>query len=147
MSTNLDNLRFFNALSAVLDIKLSEPTEAISPHLANQKAAPTAEIVSLSLEPQVFLRDESEFRPLTDDELARVVFEEPSITLRGYGRAIEHPAPDGGRFTVADLIAAIAETERQTRAESEWFDGIDVHHVFFEGIHWEGDAWQIHWGS
>jgi len=35
-----------------------------------------------------------------------------------------------------------------TRDSSKWFGGIDVHHVFFEGIHLdEDDVWAIHWGS
>ena len=33
-------------------------------------------------------------------------------------------------------------------AQSEWFDGVDVHHVFFEGIHQDSDGvWEIYWGS
>jgi hypothetical protein len=142
-----DNLDFFNALSATLRVDLSEPTEKISEHLMNQRATPKAEIVSVSLQPQVFVRDEGKFRDLTAAELELVVLEVPSVTLRGYGRPIEHQAPDGRRFTVADLVTAVAETERQTRAESEWFEGVDVHHVFFEGMAWDGEAWKLRWGS
>ena len=142
-----ENLEFFNALSAILRIELSEPTEAISPALENQKATPSARIVSLSLDPSVFLRETSEFRPLTEDELDRVVFEASEIVMAGLGKAVEHQAPDGRRFTVRDLLAAVEETERQTRADSDWFEGIGVHHVFFEGIWWSDGAWVIHWGS
>ena len=47
------------------------------------------------------------------------------------------------------ILAAVEETEKLTRAESEWFDGVDVHHVFFEGIRYvsEHDHWYIAWGS
>lgn len=145
--TNLENLEFFNRLSATLRIELSEPTEAITPALENQKATPTAAIVSLALEPQIWVEASGEFRDLTGEELDRVVFEESEITLRGLGPAITLPAPDGARFSVRDLVAAVAECERKTRADSEWFGGIDVHHIFFEGITWDGEAWEIFWGS
>ena len=47
-----------------------------------------------------------------------------------------------------DLLRAIEETERQTRGQSKWFDGVDVHHCFFEGIALADDGtWSIHWGS
>jgi hypothetical protein len=58
----------------------------------------------------------------------------------------EHVA-DGGAFTVRDLAGAIATTERASRGSSEWFGGIDVHHVFFEGIEDDDGAWRICWGS
>jgi hypothetical protein len=148
MTTTAQNLKFFNGLSAILKITLTEATEAISPNLENQKATPTARIESLELTPSVFLRENSEFRDLTPEELALVVLEEKSIRLRGLGEAVEHEAPNGESFTVADLLAAIAATERQTRDQSEWFDGVDVHHVFFEGIRRGDDGiWRARWGS
>lgn len=147
MSVHRENLDFFNSLSATLKIQLSEPPERITPALENQKATPTAEIVSLSLEPSVYLRDAQDFRPLTEDELDRVVFDAAEIALASHGQSVTHPAPDGQRFTVRDLLAAVEQHERQTRAESDWFDGIDVHHIFFEGIEWSDGAWHIHWGS
>jgi hypothetical protein len=46
------------------------------------------------------------------------------------------------------MLNAVAETERQTRDKSEWFDGVDVHHIYFEGIHQGSDGvWEIYWGS
>lgn len=147
MTTTGQNLKFFNGLSAILKITLTEPTEAISPALENQKATPAAKIESLELTPSVFLRESSEFRDLTPEELALVVLEEKSIRLRGLGEAIEHEAPNGSSFTVSELLAAIAKTERQTRDQSEWFEGVDVHHIFFEGIHQEDGIWQARWGS
>ena len=145
----LEGWDFLNALSGTLRIELSEPPQAISPNLVNQKASPEAQIESVTLEPSVYLREQREFRELTDEELARPALRAARIRLRGEGGGIvEHEAPDGEQFTVADLIAAVEETERQTRGDSEWFDGVDVHHVFFEGLHQEDDdLWRIDWGS
>lgn len=142
-------LIFFNELSGVLRIELSEPTERVVESLENRKATPSAVIVSLRLEATVFENDD--FRALTAGELERVVLVQSEVVLRSLrsdGRAIRHSAPNGVHFTVRDLLGAVEETERQTRGDSDWFEGVDVHHVFFEGITLEKDGvWHIHWGS
>jgi len=156
-------LRFFNTLSGRLHIRLSEPTQAISERLLNQMAPPSARIEEVSLTLQV--REQGEGREeddafdlddlpapraLTEEEWSRVVLRTPSIRMRGENdeEVVEHRAPDGVAFTVRDLAAAVAETERRTRGGSEWFGGIDVHHVYFEGIELEEDGvWFICWGS
>ncbi|MGW4352330.1 hypothetical protein ACWELJ_09600 [Nocardia sp. NPDC004582] len=140
------SLEFFNGLSGTLSIELSEPTEDIAANLSNQRAKATAEIAALSFTPEVFQDDD--FRDLTADELDLVVLEATALTLQGEGEPVGHRAPNGKWFTVRDLVAAIAETERRTRHQSQWFGGIDVHHVFFEGIDQEADGiWRILWGS
>jgi len=141
-------LHFFNRLSGRLVIGLSEPPQPMSERLINLVARPTSQLENVSLVMKVFLKD-SGFRELTEAEWERVVLRSPAIRMRGETEGVvEHRAPDGTAFTVRDLTAAIVETERQTRAGSEWFGGIDVHHVFFEGIHLGDDGvWSIGWGS
>lgn len=139
-------LTFFNGLSGILRIELSEPTERVVEELENRRAPPSAVILSLRLEANVFENDD--MRPLTEAELEQVVLTEGEVVLESHGRAIRHAAPNGVHFTVRDLLAAVEETERKTRGDSEWFEGVDVHHVFFEGIDLRDDgAWHIHWGS
>ncbi len=140
------SLKFFNGLSGTLAIELTEPTENIAANLANQRATVTAAIREVLFTPKVF--EDGGFRDLTVDEFDRVVLELPVLNLRGLGDPVEHRAPNGKWFTVRDLTAAIAETERSTRQQSQWYGGVDVHHIFFEGIH-EGDDgdWEIYWGS
>ncbi|MCA9621271.1 MAG: hypothetical protein KC731_19750 [Myxococcales bacterium] len=133
-------------VSGRLHIELSEPTERIAPALGNQRATPTAKLESLRLEAYVF--DNDDFRDLTEAELSATVLEASHITLRGLGAAVGHAAPNGATFSLRELLQAIEATERETRGQSDWFDGIDVHHVFFEGLHLADDgAWQISWGS
>ena len=146
-----EHFKFFNGLSGKLEIELSEPAEKIG-RLDNERAPADAVIRSLRLVPEIFENDG--FRDLTDEELNRTVFEAPAIRLRGEAdhpdAVIEHAAPDGRGFTVRQLLAAVEETERQTRGRSEWFDGVDVHHVFFEGLRpadADDGSWQILWGS
>ena len=140
------SLEFFNELSGKLKIELSEPSREITESLHNRAAPPTASIVSVRLDASVFERDD--FRPLTEAELGQIVLTESEIRMAGRGDVVVHRAPAGGVFTVRDLLAAVEETERRTRAQAEWFGGVDIHHCFFEGIELDDQGvWRISWGS
>ena len=39
------------------------------------------------------------------------------------------------------------EKERRGNPQEGWFGGIDVHHVFFEGLYGGEFEWQTRWGS
>jgi hypothetical protein len=142
-------LEFFNSLSGKLEIELDLPAEPIAKDLLNLRASPNARIVRLELRAEVFNPDTEEFLPLTAAELDALAFRANSIPLRSEdGEVILHAAPNGSHFTVRELLRAVEETERRTRANSEWFGGVDVHHLYFEGIHpGEDDVWEIYWGS
>lgn len=142
-------LKFFNSLSGKLEIQLDAPAKPIG-KLQNLQAAPEARVIRLSLQAEVFVPETKEFRPLTSAELNGVAFRGGSIRLRGEGahETVLHTAANGSYFTVAELLRAVEETERQSRAQAEWFGGVDVHHVFFEGIEpGEDNVWEICWGS
>jgi hypothetical protein len=143
-----DELEFFNSLSGNLDIELTVPAERIG-NLLNMAAPPEARVKSVKLVPQVYEEDKGDFRDLTPEELDLVAYRNPKIKLRSEeGEAIEHKAPNGRYFTVRELIAAVEETERKTRDQTDWFGGVDVQHVFFEGIHESDDGvFDIYWGS
>lgn len=147
MTARGPELAFFNKLSGVLHIELTEPAQPYAPHMLNLQASPDARITSLRFEANVF--EGGELRPLTEDELASVAIVSPQLQLRGdTGEAVPHEAPNGEHFTVRDLIRAVELTELRTRDRSEWLGGVDVHHIYFEGIHLEADGtWSIGWGS
>lgn len=143
------DLAFFNRLSGKLEIELSVPAQQVSPNLLNLQAPPEAKIVNLKLTAQVYEESTNKFRDLTANEWNSVAFRGSEIRLRGdSGGVVFHKAPNGTFFTVRDLWLAVEQTERQTRDDTEWLGGVDVHHCFFEGIH-EGEdgAWDILWGS
>ncbi|WP_425399697.1 hypothetical protein [Aeoliella sp.] len=141
-------MEFFNEISGELEIELSEPPERIAENLANEAATPEAKIVSLKLVAEWFEEDSSEFRPLTEEELNRTAYVGPTIKLGADSRnVVEHEAPNGESFTVRELLKAVEETERQERSNTEWFGGVDVHHVFFEGLYEENGVWWMSWGS
>jgi hypothetical protein len=140
------SLDFFSTLRGTLEVRLSEPSHKIVERLHNRAAPSTASIVSVHLHASVFEGDDR--RPLTEAELAQVVLTQPEIRMAGLGEVVVHRAPNGAAFTVRDLLAAVEETERRTRGQSEWFGGIDVHHCYFEGIDPDDDGvWRIFWGS
>lgn len=161
-----DAFAFFDRVRGKLRIELSEPPQRIG-QLHNVAATPSARITRLAfetsisenvdpgpLEPdeqgRVMMSLDDASRPLTPQELARVVLRAPFIRMKNLESEgeVDHPAPPGGAFTVADLLRAIEETERQLRPRSEWLGGVDVSHVFYEGIRLEEDgAWLIQWGS
>jgi hypothetical protein len=130
-----ERLGFFNQLWGRLNLELSEPPQPISERLLNEAAPPSARIGRVSLELRVVVDiEDNAYRDLTEEEWRRMVLPVPVIRLRGLGEiVVRHRAPDGASFTVRDVVVAIVETERQTRASTEWFGGIDVHHVYLSG--------------
>ena len=140
----------FERVYGTLEIELSEPTVPIGSS-ANQMAPPSARLVGLRLVVEIEDEGSEEPRPLREDELGAPAFAAPRIRLRAESDDIvDHDAPDGEGFTVGQLIAAIEATERQTRGDSEWFGGVDAHHVYYEGLEpdeEEDGVWQICWGS
>ena len=141
-------LEFFNSLSATLEIELTRPAQPVG-GLLNVAAPPNAQLVALRLEKEVFDEESETGRPLTQAELEMVVFQASAIWLRSEsGQVIAHEAPEDMRFTIRALLDAVEETERRTRGTSQWLRGIDVHHIYFEGIHQtEEGIWNISWGS
>lgn len=147
--TTDDAFEFFNRLSGTLEVELSRAAEPIAPGLLNLRAPEAATVVKVRLELEHFEEGSDEPRPLTADEWALIVLRAPSVVLRGEaGTPVDHRAPNGQSFTLRELTDAVIETERATRGETKWFGGVDVHHVFFEGLHRQEDGtWAIAWGS
>lgn len=140
-------LALLNEVGGVLQIELSEKAKPIAEGMLNLVASPEARLVSVRLDAEMFENDE--FRPLTPDELATVVFVGSELVLRNdSGMAVRHAAPASGRFTVRNVLDAVERTELETRGKTRWMGGIDVHHVYFEGLSPHTDeGWSINWGS
>ena len=138
---------FLDTVSGTLHIKLSEPPVPIREGLLNLKALPSAKLQTVRLELEMFV--EEKFRPVTAAErLHIVVVGTPLRLVSDAGITTTHDAPNGRSFTLEELRAAVEEHERQTRGSTEWFGGIDVHHIYFEGLHPnDNGSYSIHWGS
>lgn len=150
MSDPENGLAFLQSLSGRLTIELTEPPEPVSELLQNLAAKPTAGIARLAFELDVYDEELDDHRALTDDEWALVVIRAPTIRMQSSegGPVVEHRAGDGISFRVRDIARAIEATELEGRPHSKWLGGIDVHHVYFEGIEeQESGIWWIQWGS
>lgn len=151
LAINKGALEFFNSLSGFLHVELTKEAKPWKGStLMNVFATPDAKIKEVGLDCQVFTDDDADdlFRELTDDEWKQVVIKAPSIKIAGLsGDVVEHKSAKG-QFTIEDLVAAVEKTERKTRGNTDWFGGIDVHHVCFEGIEKNKDGvWETCWGS
>ena len=128
------NIDTFNEkFTGHLQIKLSKAAVPVSQRVMNGKAIPSAKIISLKLNVEIF--DEDKFRKATQEELDEIIFDIAKITIRSLeSLSTEHMAPNSKNFTVKDFFAAIEEHERVIRPKINWFGGVDIHHVCFEGI-------------
>jgi hypothetical protein len=137
--------KFNDTFSGSLDIELSEEPTPISEKLYNVSAPPTAKIKSIKFQPSI-MKDDDFVNP-TKKDLAEIIIVAPTITINSRGGSATFNAPNGKHFTAGDLIVVIEESERQTRGNTEWFGGIDVHHVYFEGLVPDKNGYTIYWGS
>jgi len=146
----ISNLAKFNkTVSAILDITFSKKPKQISPNLYNTHVASDAFIKKMTLEPAFSDTETDNFRPMTTEELAMVVIRKKAITLHSLGETVTgHVAPNGKCFTAGDILNAVVKHEMVARPKTNWFNGIDCHHVYFEGIDSSnGVDFHISWGS
>jgi hypothetical protein len=128
------------ALSFILEIETIETTNQLLLH-----AGPL----------ERYDRTVDEFFKLSHNELTEPGFVGNDLTLvsmRTTRRAVTDTRRTyktrKGFFTVAEVVKIIEKFERIDRPKSEWFGGIDCHHIFFEGIHQEaGNSFYVRWGS
>ncbi len=139
---------FSDKFNAMLDIQLSKDVEEISPHLYNAKAPEGAEIVSMAIKPGVFEEGKDiGIRPITEEEYNEVVITEEYIRVESHGYTFRYRAPNGKVFTVRGLFDVLLKIEKYSRPKTDWFGGIDVHHIFFEGFYFKNGVYHCYWGS
>jgi hypothetical protein len=145
---------FFQKMTFSLDINVSETYSPAG--LYNRVSAPDAQLQSVSyvavFPPMDWESEEpvDEDREASEDELMSLAYARPSITFSSSQLRKTYQAPSGGGqyFTVRDLLDIVCKFEAEDRLLGEWFGGIDVHHVFYEGTQQNSDgSWQLCWGS
>lgn len=133
-------------MSLILHVVVSEANahmdeKAAAPGLENRFVAPGADLVQVDFKaPGVFDRSAGkafpELRSATDAELDAVGLVGPAFALTQGKLVKRYDAPNGGRcFTIREVIACMADFERSARLQESWCGGIDVHHIFYEGLH------------
>lgn len=134
---------FFQRLSISLEIEVSE--DYYHPTMTMMRfASPGARV--LAVQPLVGRYTADDIVELGDREWASLAYDRPEITLANNVHRTFRAASDDG-FTVRELVDAICAFEKEDRAHTDWFGGVDVHAVFFEGLERDGDAWRIVYGS
>ena len=140
-----------NEYSAILqmDIKTFQWNE----QFLNKFVKPETELKSVSI-PNIRKFVDDEIVDLTVDELSEVCYEGNEITLvveksefhEGFSKTFR--SPNG--FTVRQMFDNVEDFEMKARPLSNWFGGIDAHHIFFEGfnkIDGTDNHYTICWGS
>jgi len=78
-----------------------------------------------------------------------IFLEEKEITIESNDVVKTFKNKNG--FTVQEVLDCVLKIEQIARPETDWFDGIDLHHIFFEGLHLEErkdkDVYVAVWGS
>lgn len=165
---------FFSELQGVLDIKFvgrggedqmevcgsaSDP-DSDADDVSSVGDVPTAaDYRSCRLSnPELFdeetgLGDERPFRSLTRGELRRVALKAGTATLSSgitrFAPKIKYNAPNGKYFTVKQLWECVSHYESLTREFSDWFGGVNCHHIFYEGLSVDesNGTLSANWGS
>ena len=130
-------------ISTTLDIELDESPYTRG-NLSNLFAKPTSKITSMKWsEISLYDNDEDTHKPLSDSDFAIIGYNKGIIKINEYTYEKEK-----GFFTIGELFDVILDAEKKIRQNSEWFGGIDVHHIFFEGL-WKqkNGTFKIGWGS
>jgi hypothetical protein len=147
--------KLFQQISATLNIDMPEGAiYQLNPTLLNEFSKPDAIPISISIPVDrihVFDSEAHELRSITSKELESNGYNKSTLKIRHVNsdKIASFTAENGEWFTIKELIKAVEKVEQEDRVRSDWFGGVDVHHVFFEGIHFDKDSGvgYICWGS
>ncbi len=141
--------------AAILSIDV--PTYQRNPTLLNKFVKPGVTLKSVSStsvlwkQPIMLYRDDQHIEA-SEDDLNKICFDGSTITITSNDETKTFSAPDEHPqgFTASQLLDAILEVEQIVRPKTEWFGGIDAHHIYFEGLHPEeknDNCFVVMWGS
>ena len=88
------------------------------------------------------------FVEIPEDELNEIHYPEKVITLCNSETDVSMTFENENGFTADALFSHIITFENESRPKTEWFGGIDAHHIYFEGLSWlKENTFEIVWGS
>ena len=138
-------------LSATLDLQFSTPAVPIG-NLLNERHESESRLLAVGfgrLEAFADKDKDEDFRDVTRAELDATVTEQTVLVCKP---DLSRNAPclvyknDRG-WRVRDVLAVVLDIERRTRSMTEWFGGIDAHHVMLDGIFIVDGRMTVMWGS
>ena len=149
---------FMNDLSFVLNFKTSN-TVPQRGYLMNRFEKPDSVIQSISHTPIAkYNTSRRELEELRPTELKKPGFQGDTMTIKSVyrddsgaviKRTMKTFKTSKKFFTIEQVVSNIVKFEMEDRPKTNWFGGIDAHHVFFEGIYRNSktDTYSVNWGS
>lgn len=93
-----------------------------------------------------FDSDNEIFLDVSKEEMETVVYKNTTISIISNNCTKFFQNENG--FTVEDLFDCVLDVEKIARPRTEWFGGIDAHHVYFEGLQEVSKGcYLVFWGS
>ena len=147
-----------NDISFVLNIKTSN-TVSQRGYLMNRFEKPDSVIQSISHSPiATYNTSRRELEELSPTELNKPGFWGETMTMKSVckddsgavkKRTIKTFKTLKKFFTIKQVVSNIVKFEMKDRPKTNWFGGIDAHHVFFEGLYRNSktDTYSVNWGS
>lgn len=136
-----------NSIGFTIDIETTNtsPDEA-HPGLLNRFEEPDSEVLSVTASSLTRFEDDDIYELTEEDE------NKPGFNGNELYLSSEHMdwtyTNDKGFFTIKEVVECIEDFERMNRPKTEWFGGIDCHHIFFEGLHpGPNGSYSVFWGS
>ena len=88
-----------------------------------------------------------EINPISEKDLNKVYHLCPTITIKSDKAYLTFTSHGG--FTLRQLMDNILAVEKISRPKTDWFGGIDAHHIYFEGlvpVKDEKCTYKVQWG-
>nr|QBK86043.1 MAG: hypothetical protein LCMAC101_06380 [Marseillevirus LCMAC101] len=82
---------------------------------------------------------------IEDNVLDKICYDKSQITIKSNNVSKTFQQNPG--FTMRQLLNAVLEIEKISRSQTEWFEGVDAHHVWFEGLFENNGVYEVFWGS
>jgi len=133
--------KLLNEDSATLNIKVNKST---SHNKYSLVLLATNDTVIESIE-WIHLDKTTGYQACLEDSCKQVIYPFNEITIESNGVTKKFVSEDG--FDVINLYDYVLEIEKEARSLTNLCGGIDLHHIFFEGLHLEGDVYVAYWGS
>lgn len=114
------------------------------PGLLNEFVKPGIPIKGIKWD-KIMKYENDEMLDVTDEELDEINYKNKEITITSNGVTQTFKNING--FSDRELLKCILDIEVKARPNTDWFGGIDAHHIYFEGLHGENGNYKVSWGS
>lgn len=143
-----------DSLSCRLIVDMDQAPRAIEGTL-NQSEKPGAQVICCKMGIPAFFTEDDDLVDLTPLQLSSKACVESTplpatiylSSTTGQDMQVKFTAVNGAWFTVQEVLDAIGAFETAARVQTDWYGGIDTHHVMFEGLEGKDGHYMICWGS